>query len=384
MKTKKIKLLIDASRNKSGGAIVYIKNFIKNLDLENTPIEKVIIFSYKKLLTKIPNRYFLTKKNHYLLEKNIFFQILWQWYFLPIYLKKNKIDILFTTDSTSFCKFKPSIVFNQDILSFDKDVVNQISFGIEKLRLYLIKFIQVKAMNYANYIIFLSKFSQKIISKFLQKKIHYKVIPHGIEKNLINLNKKNLLWDYKKKNKIKLIYVSPIFHYKNHQTVAQAFTRLKKKYINIDIKFVGNFSHDIKLYNKILNQNPLINKSHFIGEINRDYVIKNLIKSDIFIFASSSETFGISLLEAMTIGMPIVCSNKSSLPEVLKNGGLYFNPKNDFQLANQIDSLIRNKNLRKRKSNQARKIALKYSWKKNTKAFCTIINRLSKKYNLTK
>ena len=60
-----------------------------------------------------------------------------------------------------------------------------------------------------------------------------------------------------------------------------------------------------------------------------------------FVFASSSETFGITLLEGMAIGMPIVCSNKSSLPEIFNNSGLYFDPKNDLQLSKQIDFLIR-------------------------------------------
>ena len=96
------------------------------------------------------------------------------------------------------------------------------------------------------------------------------------------------------------------------------------------------------MLNDIINENPSINKSHFVGEINQQKVIKDLKKFDIFVFASSSETFGISLVEAMAVGMPIVSSNKSSLPEVLQNGGLYFDPKDDLQLSNQIELLITN------------------------------------------
>tara|TARA_Y100000389_G_C17464492_1_gene524390 strand:- start:385 stop:1530 length:1146 start_codon:yes stop_codon:yes gene_type:complete len=378
---KKYTIVIDASRNKSGGAIVYMKNFIKHIKIESTSIEKIILFSYKNLLYQIPKRSFLIKKNHFFLEKNIFFQIFWQWFLLPIYLKKNKNNILFTTDSTSFCRFKPSIVFNQDLLGFDKNAFNQISFGLEKLRLYLIKYIQIKTMNAANEIIFLSKFSQKVISKSLKKKLSYKIIPHGIEKKLIRLGKKNIknfLWDYRFKKKIRIVYVSPLFHYKNHLTVVKAYSRLKKKYNNLDIKFVGGYKHDLRLYKSIINESKFINKSHFTGKINQDNVIKILTKSDIFVFASSSETFGISLLEAMIIGMPIVCSNKSSLPEILQNGGLYFNPKNDSQLANQIELMIKNKELRKKKSKEAKKEASKFSWNKNTQQFCNLISKLTK------
>ena len=381
LKKKNRRIVIDASRNRSGGAIAYLKNFIKNLNLKNTNVKKIIIFSQKNILKQIPNRSFLIKYSHPFLEKNILFQIIWQLILLPIYLKKKKIDILYSTDSTTFCKYSKSIIFNQDILSFDKEALNQISFSIEKIRLYIIRILQIRAMNYANEVIFLSNFSKKVISKNLKKKLNYNIIYHGIEKKIQKLGEKNLYnssWNYITKKKIKIVYVSPLFYYKNHLTVAKAYSRLTKKYSNLDIKFIGNYKNNLNLYHNIINQNSSINKNNFVGDVNHKDVIKFLCKSDIFVFASSSETFGISLVEAMAIGIPIVCSNKSSLPEILKNGGLYFDPKNDLQLSKQIELFIKNKDLRKRKSNEAKKISLRYNWKENVKQFCKLINKISK------
>ena len=53
-------------------------------------------------------------------------------------------------------------------------------------------------------------------------------------------------------------------------------------------------------------------------------------------------------------------------------------PKSDLQLSEQIELLITNESLRKNKSQQARKLALKFSWDQNTEQFCKILNRLSK------
>tara|TARA_B100001093_G_scaffold506114_1_gene564505 strand:+ start:4005 stop:5150 length:1146 start_codon:yes stop_codon:yes gene_type:complete len=381
MKKKQIQIIIDASRNKSGGAIAYLKNFIKHIDLSKTKIKKIIIFSHKKILKQIPNRSFLIKYNHPLLEMNIFFQIAWQVIFLPIFLKKNRIDILYSTDSSTFYNNSHSIVFNQDILSFDKQALNQIPFSLEKIRLYLIRFLQIRSLNRAKEIIFLSNYTKNIISKSLKKKTNFNIIYHGIEKNILKIGKKNLKnssWNLKSKKKIKIVYVSPLFLYKNHLTVIKAYCRLKKKYSNLEIKFIGSYKHNLKLYNKLINENSFVDKNNFIGEIDQKDVIKYLIKSDLFVFASSSETFGISLIEAMAIGVPIICSNKSSLPEILQNGGIYFNPKNDLQLSNQIEKMMINKNLRKKKSLLARNRAFKFSWKENTKEFCKMINKLTK------
>jgi len=376
---KKYTLVIDASRNRSGGSIVYLINFIKNLNLDFTKIEKVILFSYKSLLKQIPNRSFLIKYSHPFLEKNILFQLIWQMICLPIFLKKNNNNILFTTDATSVCKYKPSIVFNQDILGFDREVLKQIPFGLFKIRIYLIKLVQIFAMNNACKVIFLSKFSKKVISSYLKKNVDYEIIYHGIDEKLLKLGQKKIdkaPWDYKKKDKIQLIYVSPLDPYKNHLTVAKAYFRLKKKYTNLEIKFVGSYKHNIKLYNNIINGVSLITQKNFVGEVSHKKVLNYIYNSDIYIFASSSETFGISLVEGMALGLPIVCSNKSSLPEILKDGGIYFDPNNDYQLAYQIEKFIKNKNFRKIKSKRALNISSRYRWEYNVRQFCNLVNEL--------
>ena len=381
MSKKKIKIVIDASRNKSGGAINYLKNFIKYSNFNKKNIN-IILFSHQNILDQISNKSFLIKKSHPFLEKNIFFQIIWQLIILPIYLKKNKINILYSTDSSTFCNYSNSIVFNQDILSFDKEAVSQIPFSLEKIRLYLIKYLQIRSMTNANAVIFLSKYSKKVISKYLKQKINSNIIYHGIEDDIKALGKKNIIntsWNYKIKKKIKIVYVSPLFSYKNHITVIKAYSRLKKKYDNLDIKFVGKYKHNLKLFKNILTENSSINERNFTGELNRKDVLKILTQCDIFVFASSAETFGITLLEGMAIGIPIICSNKSSLPEILKNGGLYFNPKNDLQLSNKIDLLIKNKQLRKSKSEKSKKTALKFSWENNVKQFNNLIESLIEK-----
>ena len=78
----------------------------------------------------------------------------------------------------------------------------------------------------------------------------------------------------------------------------------------------------------------------------------------------------------MALGIPIICSNRSSLPEILKDGGIYFNPNNDYELSNQIERFIRNKKFRLNKSKKVFNLSLNYSWKNNVKQFCNLINKL--------
>ena len=87
-------------------------------------------------------------------------------------------------------------------------------------------------------------------------------------------------------------------------------------------------------------------------------------KVDMFVFPSTCETFGISLLEAMTAGLPIASSDRGPMPEVLKDAGLYFNPESVTSIKNCLRYMIENPNLRKRLGAKAKQYSQAYSWKK--------------------
>lgn len=82
--------------------------------------------------------------------------------------------------------------------------------------------------------------------------------------------------------------------------------------------------------------------------------IKNIIgpilaSADIFLLTSKQESFGLSLLEALSSGVPAVATNAGGIPELIENGktGLLFEPGNIKQAANNILSLLKNKKLYK-------------------------------------
>jgi glycosyltransferase involved in cell wall biosynthesis len=91
-------------------------------------------------------------------------------------------------------------------------------------------------------------------------------------------------------------------------------------------------------------------------------VAELISEADVFVFASGCETFGIALLEAMTIGIPIACSNRSSLPETLQDGGEYFDPLDPQSIAQAIQRLINEPARRAEIAFRAKTLAAQYSW----------------------
>jgi glycosyltransferase involved in cell wall biosynthesis len=354
-------LAIDASRCRSGGSVNHLIGILEYLNPYNFNIKEIHIWSYDNLLLKLPNRSWLIKHNPTYLNKSIFLQLLWQFLIFKNELLKYNCNFLFTADASTLCNFKNQVVLSQDLLSYEPGTTKKFGFGISRLRLYLIRLIQNKAFQKANGVIFLTNYTSNLIQRscgFLNKTI---VIPHGFNPIFFNLNK-TADWE----NEIICTYISNTEFYKHQWVVVEAIEKLRSKNYNIKLKLVGGGkgSAQRKLNNQISKSDPngiFVFKYNFLTH---NEIIELLSKSHIFIFASSCETFGITLLEGMATGLPIVCSNRSSLPEVLRNGGEYFDPENSVSIANAIETLINNKIYATELSIKSRSISAEYSWQR--------------------
>jgi glycosyltransferase involved in cell wall biosynthesis len=83
-----------------------------------------------------------------------------------------------------------------------------------------------------------------------------------------------------------------------------------------------------------------------------------------FVFASSCENMPVTLLEAMAVGLPIACSNRGPMPEILEGGGVYFDPEDFRSIASAIEQIIKNEHLRTNIARAAKARAESFSWKR--------------------
>ncbi len=354
-------LAIDASRCRSGGSINHLIGILKYCNPVEFGIFEIHIWSYSKLLLQLPDRNWLVKHNTKFLDKSIPFQIYWQYFLLKNEIAKFKCNFLFTADASTFCNFKNQVVLSQDLLSYEPGVINKYRFGFSKLRLYLIRLIQNKAFRAAKGVIFLTNYTSKLIQASCGDLKNTIVIPHGFNPLFGSISKK-LDWD----KKISCIYISNAEIYKHQWVVVDAIDKLRKKKYDIKLNLVGggNGLAQKKLECQIKRSDPLNLFVHQYEFLSHNEIIDLLQLSDLFIFASSCETFGITLLEGMATGIPIACSNRSSLPEVLRDGGAYFDPEDSSSIACAIEKLITQKDYAEALSINARALSSEYSWER--------------------
>jgi glycosyltransferase involved in cell wall biosynthesis len=89
--------------------------------------------------------------------------------------------------------------------------------------------------------------------------------------------------------------------------------------------------------------------------------------ADCFVFPSLAEGFGLPVLEAMARGVPVACSNASSLPEVAGDAARYFDPLRVSEIAGSIAELLENAELRDRLIQAGRRRAERFSWERTAR-----------------
>jgi len=361
---KPVKIAIDASRNRSGGAIAHVVGILSSLSAIKTQGLEIHLWANSVLHEKIQDQPWIIKHNPSSLSKSLPVQIIWQAFFLKRALKKEKCDILFTTDASTFCRFKPMVVLSQDMLSYEPSVITNFS-GLAYFRLISILFLQNSAFRSANGVVFLTKYAGDVIQKSCGSLKNITHIPHGVD-DKFRVCQKKMHFVSNSDREISCLYVSPVWEFKHQWVVVKAIKILRDKGHNLLLDLVGGGNHkSLKmLHNQMKLSDPDQKFVTYYSEVKHSELPVRMCDADLSIFASSCENLPITLLESMATGLPIACSNRGPMPEVLGDAGVYFDPENAVSIANAIEQILSEPDFRSSIAEKAKKRSESYTWNK--------------------
>ena len=338
--------------NIRGGGIVHLVNILKFYDYKNSKFKKIIIWGNNEILSQIHNDRII--KIHYPVFENFFFlRIIWQIFLFKKEIKKKNCNILFNLSSYNLSFFKPSLTFYQNILPLDFDELKKYSL-FYRVKFFFQRILIFFSLKNSSHNLFPSYYARDLIIKnkyTIRKKTS--VIYHGA----IIRFKRNF-----KKGIIKLIYVSTIDFYKNHDNVIKAISELNALF-DIELHIYGSTFKPC--YNKLKNLFSITNKNKKIVKYLKVFDEKKNIlndKYDILIHASSCESFGIPLIEGIASGLKVTCSNIQVFREMTRYFKVnYFDPKDISSIKNAIIKTINIKV--NKKNNNIHLIKSNFSWK---------------------
>lgn len=207
------------------------------------------------------------------------------------------------------------------------------------------------------------------------------VIYNGYNKFLFNAiddSKTDDILDKYGLEKPYLFYIGRIERKKNIPLLIEAFAIFKERNKNKNFKLVlvGDASHGYDETKYMIHEFELADDvimPGWIDEVDVPHIFK---AASAFVFPSNYEGFGIPLLQAMAASTPIAASDNTSIPEVTDNAALLFNSQHALSIADAMDEIIHNKELRKKLVEKGLKRKASFSWQKTAEDTLKLLNSL--------
>jgi len=282
---------------------------------------------------------------------------------LASFIRKHQISLIHAhSPATYFLGIILSIVTRSKILihvhgSLREDVENNHLFK-RLARLFFFKFF----VNH--FVVVCQPLAKELCHDYFIKNKKITLVENGIQ-DMSDIPtdtkiKQELLAKYNLENNLVIIAVGRLTKVKNHCLLVEAAKRIKKE---TDFKFkvllVGEGPLREKL-KKQIRQNHLDQDVYLTGAFSHDKIKTIISLADIFTLTSLYEGTSISLLEALSLGIPSVVSDVGGNKQVINNkAGVVFESNNVDDLTNKLIGLMKNDQLRAKISYAGRKRFLK-------------------------
>ncbi len=153
---------------------------------------------------------------------------------------------------------------------------------------------------------------------------------------------------------------------KNHARLISAFCRLLSANPDLPHHLViagKNTWYGDRIF-EAARRSGIADRIHLTGYVSDEELLELYNACDCFAFPSLYEGFGLPLLEAMACGRAVVCSDRSSIPEVAGDAGVLFDPTDEHAIAAALRSVLLDSDRRARLERSGLVRASQFTWRK--------------------
>lgn len=362
MTQSSMRLCIDASNLRTGGGLTHLVELLGSVDPTAHGFERVFVWSSGATLAKIADRPWLTKRTDPVLESNSLRRALWQLRELGRLAQEDDCDLVFVPGGTFTTSFRPIVTMCRNMLPFEWREIRRYGVSLQALRFLLLRIAQARSFRRASGTIFLTRYAFNVVERIVgELSGPAPIIPHGIDSRFFAPVRSA---PEDESRVLEIVYVSIVDHYKHQSTVAEAVARLAARGHPIRLTLIGPAYRPAlrRLRSVLARRDPQAHVIRYLGPIEHAEIHAAYSRADIGVFASSCENMPNILLEQMAAGLPIACSDRGPMPEILRDAGVFFDPEDVESICSALLSLIRSGELRARLAGAAQAVARQYSW----------------------
>ena len=370
--------------NQGSGAKTYNINFCNELNSMKLS-QDFKIFICKSHLKQINGAINNNKKIQYIIKPNFlsiaFIRLIWMQFIFPFELKMLGVKKVYSP-----LNFSPIIAryLNIKTILCVHSNLSWVYFSLMPnniLRNFILKKFMEFSIKSCHLLVVDSFFAKEEIVKLLhlyKKKIE--VVYLGINNTFfLKEREQKLIQGFDYGNKYILSVLSCARHH-NIINLLKAYKILIKE-LNFDLKMVfvvqildKNYFLEIKKY---IKANFTKNEVLIFPNLDSNLLPDLYKNSELYVFTSYCEVFGLTSLEAMSQEIPVVISNRSALPEINGDAAIYFDPDDIDQIKNSLKKVLIDMSLKQKLINNGNVRLKKFDSRENIKKTIKIIENFN-------
>lgn len=339
---------IDASNLRAGGGVTHLVELLRACDPQASGFAQVIVWGGHSTLSQLQARSWLELRPLSVLDRGLIHRLLWQRFALSRLARAAGCDVLFVPGGSYSGGFRPIVTMSRNLLPFEWRELRRFGWSLMTLKLCLLRFSQTRTLRRADGVIFLTDYAHRVLMPILgMTSGETVIIPHGINDRFSRAPRPQAPVE-SLAEPLRLLYVSIIDVYKHQWHVIEAVAQLRAQGLPVVVELVGPAYPPAlrKLEAAIGRWDPAGEFVNYSGAVSHTLLHEKYASSDICVFASSCENMPNILLEGMASGLPIACSRRGPMPEVLGDAGVYFDPESPRDVARALRELIDSPSLR--------------------------------------
>lgn len=347
-----MKLLINASilKKQNTGLGVYTYQVLKYVCpiLRNKNIDFDILCSSKELLPDSCRKYAIENKYSNYVERN-----------LNTIKLAQKYDLIWSTTQHGTETNKKQIITIHDVIPiiYPKGRLHQWIYYKFFLKRYIKKSVKVFTVSQST--------KNDIVKYYNCKENKIKVLYEAIENNKSKIViTDDVLKSYKLDKLMYFVIVGIHYSYKNLHSVIEAF-KVFEELRKYKLIIIGNdnceYGNELKTFVKNNNLEENILFTGFIEDEVKNTLLVNCLAC---VYPTLYEGFGLPILEAMKLDVPVICSDSSSLPEVGGDAVLYCDSRDINDIRNKMIYISKNKNFREMLIRKGKENIMRFDWEK--------------------
>jgi glycosyltransferase involved in cell wall biosynthesis len=355
---------IDASNIRTGGGVTHLTELLRAAKPRAHGFDRVVVWSSSATLAAIDYQPWLEKVHDGRLDGPLWRRAAWQRFRLGKLAVEAGCDLLFIPGGSDTTGFHPSVAMNQNLLPFEWREFRRYGLSGTTLKFALLRIVQSRTFRRADGMIYLSDYARDTVSRIVKSGASRSVvIPHGINARFRIAPRPQRAAS--EAHPLRLLYVSIVDVYKHQWRVAEAVAKLRAEGVPVSLDLVGPPGHGTARLERTLDRvDPQRRAIRYLGAVPYGALHDLYAAAEVGIFASTCETFGQILTEAMCAGLAIASSDRGPMPELLGDAGVYFDPENEASIGDALRRLIASPQLRAAKAQAAFERSRLYSWER--------------------